>query len=96
MDQTERVLTYDITPPATASGPYSFTGVASFDGNDIEVSGVREIHQASPKLADVIKGLQVLAGVDADISNSLADANGDGKVEMRDVLENLLKISGLK
>ncbi|MFZ2630165.1 MAG: BACON domain-containing carbohydrate-binding protein, partial [Desulfosalsimonadaceae bacterium] len=97
LDQNERTLTYDITPPVTASGPYTFAGIASFDGNNVAVGGVRQITaQPAPKLADVIKGLQVLAGVDVDIENSLADANGNGKVEMNDVLENLRKIAGLK
>ncbi|MCD6584320.1 MAG: DUF1566 domain-containing protein [Desulfobacteraceae bacterium] len=54
---------------------------------------IAEAFQRS-KLADVIKGLQVLAGVDVDIdiNDSLVDANQDGKVQMNDVLENMLKI----
>ncbi|MFZ2633299.1 MAG: hypothetical protein WAX48_17095, partial [Desulfosalsimonadaceae bacterium] len=92
MDHSSRNLTYDITPPVCASGSYAFSGVASFDGNNVAISGIREIAvQPAPKLTDIIKGLQILAGVDVDISNSLVDANGDGKVEMKDVLENLLK-----
>ena len=47
-DNSPRVLTYDVTPPANASGVYTFTGVASFDGVDIAISGVREIKEAPP------------------------------------------------
>jgi parallel beta-helix repeat protein len=47
-DNSPRMLTYDVTPPATASGVYIFTGVASFDGVDIAISGVREIKEAPP------------------------------------------------
>ena len=96
MDQSERSLTYDVTPPTTAAGSQHFTGMASFDGSMMEITGIQNIDTVFPKLADVIKGLQVLIGVETDIDNSLADANGNGKVETSDVIENFRKISGKK
>ena len=96
LDSLTRNLTYDITPTATATGSQNFIGSASFDGTMIDITGIRNIDKAPPELADVIKGLQILIGVDVDIHNCLSDADGNGKVEINDILENLLKIAGIK
>jgi len=42
-DNTPRTLTYDITAPVGASGCYSLSGLASFDGVDQSVCGNTEI-----------------------------------------------------
>jgi hypothetical protein len=80
------------TSPRTGTIRVTATGAT---GSPMDVT-VTQAGSPAPKLADVIKGLQILAGMDVDISHSVADANGDGRVEMSDVLANLLKISGLK
>ena len=51
-DDTARNLTYQITPPATASGTYNFAGVASFDGDDVAITGIREIQEDHYDLDD--------------------------------------------
>ena len=38
-DFAPRTLSYQVTPPATATGPVTFTGVASFDGASVPISG---------------------------------------------------------
>jgi len=40
-DNTPRTLTYTLTPPDPSSGPASFAGTASFDGNNEIVAGDR-------------------------------------------------------
>lgn len=44
-------------------------------------------------LTDVIIGLQILAGIDTDPTDSNADADKDGKTEMKDVLMNLRSVA---
>jgi hypothetical protein len=39
LDPVPRVLTYQVTPPAVASGDVAFTGTASLDGRSIVVAG---------------------------------------------------------
>lgn len=40
-DNTPRTLAYQITPPSTVSGTATFTGLASFDGVNITITGQR-------------------------------------------------------
>jgi cytoskeletal protein RodZ len=42
-DNTARTLSYTVTPPATASGSYIFSGIASFDGVSVPVTGNQTI-----------------------------------------------------
>ena len=42
LDGNERVLSYSVTPPKTASGTAIFTGLASFDGTDVPIMGQRQ------------------------------------------------------
>ncbi len=42
-DTTKRTLTYLAKPPAATSGSRTFTGVASFDGVNVAVSGTRSL-----------------------------------------------------
>jgi hypothetical protein len=42
LDGNERVLSYSVTPPKTASGIVIFTGLASFDGTDVPITGKRQ------------------------------------------------------
>ncbi|MBI5384240.1 MAG: cadherin-like domain-containing protein [Verrucomicrobia bacterium] len=42
-DNTARVLTCRITPPALAEGRYTFTGQSSFDGEAVSIVGARQI-----------------------------------------------------
>ncbi|MFZ2630460.1 MAG: BACON domain-containing carbohydrate-binding protein [Desulfosalsimonadaceae bacterium] len=82
------------TSPRTATIRATAAGAT---GSPVDVTVTQAgTPKPEPKLSDIIKGLQVLAGVNVDISNSLTDANGDGKVELEDVLENLRGITGVK
>jgi len=45
-DETPQTLRYTLTPPKDASGPQSLRGTASFDGEDVAVTGVRTIQRA--------------------------------------------------
>lgn len=56
-DNAARTLIYQITPPAEAKGNYDFTGIASFDGSSIEITGVRTIIR---ELADAPTSYKVL------------------------------------
>ena len=38
-DSTVRTLTYNATPPAGEEGTKTFVGVASYDGNDVDIAG---------------------------------------------------------
>ena len=42
-DNTIRILTYSATPPASESASRTFAGTASFDGNDVAITGARTI-----------------------------------------------------
>ena len=42
-DNTARILSYQVTPPVTVSGMTTFTGLASFDGINVPVSGQRSL-----------------------------------------------------
>ncbi|MCP4350017.1 MAG: LamG domain-containing protein [Desulfobacterales bacterium] len=42
-DNQTRTLAYDITPPPDAEGTHTFTGTASFDGVNLEITGDRDI-----------------------------------------------------
>jgi hypothetical protein len=46
-DDDDRILSYQITPPANASGTVTFSGTASFDGAGVTITGVRQISPAS-------------------------------------------------
>ena len=43
LDSAPRTLSYQATPPRTASGPAGFAGVSSFDGFSVQTSGRREL-----------------------------------------------------
>jgi len=60
-------------------------------GSPKDVTVIQEEAFQGPNLVDINKGLQVLAGRNVDIGDSLVDANRDGKVEMADALLNLVK-----
>jgi uncharacterized delta-60 repeat protein len=45
LDGAPRTLTYRLTPPWTASGPASFTGVSSFDGVSAQHTGSGEVRE---------------------------------------------------
>jgi len=42
-NNTAQTLTYQITPPSNILGTNSFTGIASFDGTGIAITGVRQV-----------------------------------------------------
>ena len=46
-DNTPRTLSYQLVPPAGASGVVAFTGAASFDGASIPVAGTRQLRAGS-------------------------------------------------
>jgi hypothetical protein len=46
-DNTARTLQYTVTPPATASGSYTFAGIASFDGVNVSITGNQTISNMS-------------------------------------------------
>ncbi len=78
-DNTARTFTYQITPPATASGSYTFTGTASFDGSvNIAITGDRTVSDGT--IAAEIKG----------------DVNGDGKLDLQDVIYILQILTGIR
>jgi hypothetical protein len=45
-DEKPQVLCYTVTPAAGASGPQDLRGTASFDGEDLAVTGVRTLQRA--------------------------------------------------
>ncbi|MEZ4528797.1 MAG: thrombospondin type 3 repeat-containing protein [Desulfobacterales bacterium] len=51
---------------------------------------------STSSLADVMIGLQILAGMDANPAGSNADADKDAKIEMTDVLINLRSVAGVE
>jgi len=54
-------------------------------------------YPASPAtLMDVMIGLQILAGIDTNPAGSNADADKNGKTELKDVLINLRSVAGMQ
>lgn len=51
-DNTARTLTYQVTPPTGTSGARTFSGIASFDGNGIAITGSSTIDSAQGHPAD--------------------------------------------
>jgi len=47
LDNEGRTLTYQITPPTNASGIATFSGIASFDGFGVPITGVRQVSNAA-------------------------------------------------
>jgi|WetSurMetagenome_2_1015567.scaffolds.fasta_scaffold974813_2 hypothetical protein len=47
-------------------------------------------------IASTKKELQVLAGMNASIGNVFADRNGDGKVDLAEVIYVLQKLAGMR
>jgi hypothetical protein len=45
-DETAQTLRYTLTPAAGASGPQGLRGTASFDGEDVVVTGARTLQRA--------------------------------------------------
>jgi hypothetical protein len=45
-DEAPQTLRYTLTPPAGASEPQNLRGTASFDGEDVAVTGVRTLQRA--------------------------------------------------
>jgi uncharacterized delta-60 repeat protein len=43
LDHTPRTLSYEVLPPATASGGVRFVGVSSLDGSSVAIPGAREV-----------------------------------------------------
>jgi hypothetical protein len=72
MDNEARTLSYQITSPPGVSGEYAFSGIASFDGADMEISedtavtvvGADLNSDGKADLSDAIRILRVLAGFD--------------------------------
>jgi hypothetical protein len=56
-DNTPRILGYTATPPAGTSGSKVFDGLASFDGNDVTISGARDIGLSGPPFIVVPWGM---------------------------------------
>ncbi|MEW6159754.1 MAG: Ig-like domain-containing protein [Verrucomicrobiota bacterium] len=48
-DQQSRLLTYELTPPAGATGRHEFSGVASVDGKEFPITGDRVIDPVGDK-----------------------------------------------
>ncbi len=101
LDDSARVLSYTVTPPAGSFGIKMFTGQASFDGTVIATTGDRQINEANPppdadgdRLPDSV---ETNTGVFVDANNTgtdpnIADTDGDG---IRDGDEVLGTLAGL-
>ncbi|OQX06642.1 MAG: hypothetical protein BWK80_50465 [Desulfobacteraceae bacterium IS3] len=100
-----RTLTYQVTPPPSATGEFDLSGVASFDGENLEISGNTKVKLGDgaisgdmnsddkTDLADVILALKISAGFSELSVNLSADMNGDGKIGVEDALCILQKLS---
>jgi hypothetical protein len=47
LDSNSRAVSYQVTPPASASGIAVFTGAASFDGASVAIGGARQLRAGS-------------------------------------------------
>jgi len=105
-DKLERTLTYRITAPSDASGSYTFSGIASFNGlQDLQIAG-SVTDKASPgdvngsggtpDLADAIVALRVIAGLNPPNVFTSADVNSDNKISLEEVIYILQKVAGLR
>ncbi|MGE0085738.1 MAG: C1 family peptidase [Desulfococcaceae bacterium] len=75
-------------------------GVDDSDGDGMK-DGYEVLHGLDPlvyntNLKDVMIGLQILAGIDINPAGSNADADKNGKTELKDVLINIRDVSGLQ
>lgn len=101
LDDSVRVLSYTVTPPASSSGIKVFNGQATFDGTVVTITGDRQINEAGPptdtdgdRLPDSV---ETNTGVFIDSNNTgtnpnVADTDGDG---IRDGDEVLGTLAGL-
>ena len=97
MDNEERTLTYQITSPRGASGEFSLSGIASFDGSDLEISenstvtivGADINDDGKADLADVILALRISAGFDGFEVNR----NEDEKIGIAEAICILQKLA---
>jgi len=98
-DSEVRTLTYQIKPTATAAGEATLNGIASFDGENLTISGTGKVTveggdingDSKTDLADVIVALKILSGLDDFSLNP--NINGDKKIGLEDALYILQKIS---
>jgi len=97
MDNEERTLTYQITSPRGASGEFSLSGIASFDGSDLEISenstvtivGADINDDGKADLADVILALRISAGFD----DFEVNRNEDEKIGIAEAICILQKLA---
>jgi len=101
MDNEARTLTYEVTPLLDAAGSFAFSGTASFDGENLRISGNDKVTisgdvdgDGKTDLADLISILKILAGFDGTTANLIADINGDGKIGLAEAIFFLEKLSG--
>jgi sugar lactone lactonase YvrE len=102
-----KILTYQATPPAGATGTQTFSGKVVMEDVRITIAGNQSVSDkaASPgdldnsgtvDLTDAIIALRILAGIDVGSVPSSADVNGDNKIGLPEVIYILQKVGMLK
>jgi len=107
-DNQNRRLSYQVTPPFGTSGTYTFSGVALFNGTEVQITGNTSVYDNSipalagdvngdgmVDLADAITALQILAGINP-LAYIRADVNNDGKIGIEETVYILQMVAGLR
>ncbi len=101
LDDSERALSYTVTPPVGSSGVKTFTGQAIFDGTVVAITGDRQIDKLDPPIDTdgdrLPDSVETNTGVFIDENNTgtdpdIADTDGDG---IKDGDEVLGTVTGL-
>jgi hypothetical protein len=87
-DALPRAMTYQVTPPAGATGPASFSGEASFDGNIVAILGQRESTAAPVFAGSVVSSLPTnyIAGVGLVVADIATPATNISAYAVQDTL----------